>query len=163
MAKMYLAGGYGFKEINRIGIVPLINILSKNFDLILPFERAAHLGRQIADLEKELKSATPKISPAEIIKRIEQLNFAIGQGNENYILEADRIFAILDGSDQDAGTAAECGFGYAHGKLVDGYRGDFRPTGENSATKASLQLEYFIKKSGGQIFTSFREVKNFFQ
>ncbi|MCX6743285.1 MAG: nucleoside 2-deoxyribosyltransferase, partial [Candidatus Parcubacteria bacterium] len=84
-------------------------------------------------------------------------------GNEDHIRACKRILAIADGPDQDAGMAAECGFGYGLGKRCDAYRNDFRPSGENSACIMSLQLEYFIRASGGIFFFSFEEVKLHFK
>ena len=163
MEKLYLAGGYGFKEIDRIGIQPLIDILAKKFQLILPFAKAKKYGRELAKLERELRSDKPSVSPAQILKEMQAINFQIGFGNVEHIRACDRILAIADGSDQDAGTASECGFGYALGKRCDAYRGDFRPSGENSACIVSLQLEYFIRASGGIFFFSFEEVKLHFE
>jgi len=163
MERLYLAGGYGFKEIDRIGIQPLIDILAKKFELILPFEKAKDNGQKLAELERELRSEKPSDSPAQILKKMREINWQIGKGNEDHIRACDRILAIADGPDQDAGTAAECGFGYALGKRCDAYRGDFRPSGENSACIVSLQLEYFIRASGGIFFFSFEEVKLHFE
>jgi len=162
MEKLYLAGGYGFKEIDRIGIQPLIDILAKKFKLILPFAKAKKYGRELAKLERELRSDKPSISPAKILEKMQKINFQIGKGNEDHIRACNRIMAITDGPDQDAGTAGECGFGYALGRRCDAYRGDFRPSGENLACIVSLQLEYFIRASGGTFFFSFAEVKSHF-
>ncbi|MCX6745686.1 MAG: nucleoside 2-deoxyribosyltransferase [Candidatus Parcubacteria bacterium] len=161
--KLYLAGSYGFKEIDRNGIQPLIDILAKKFELILPFEKAKDKGLRLAELEQELRSDKPSVSPAQILKEMQAINFQIGFGNVEHIRACDRILAIADGPDQDAGAAAECGFGYALGKRCDAYRNDFRPSGENSACIMSLQLEYFIRASGGIFFFSFAEVKMHFE
>ena len=54
----------------------------------------------------------------------------IGGNNETAIKSAFGIFAVLDGTDVDSGTASEIGYGAAKGKIIVGYRGDFRMTGD---------------------------------
>ena len=61
------------------------------------------------------------------------------------------IFAVLDGADVDSGTAAEIGYGFAKHKPVLGYRGDFRLSADNEGGIVNLQVEYFIRASGGDI------------
>ena len=79
-------------------------------------------------------------------------NRLIGAHNERLLSRADAVFAILDGADVDSGTASEIGYAYAHGKLVVGYRGDFRLTGENVAAGVNIQVAHFIWASGGRVF-----------
>ena len=86
----------------------------------------------------------------------------IAKKNEDLLLQSDYILAILDGSDIDSGTAAEIGIGYAHGKKIYGYRGDFRWSGDNLGTKINLQVEYCIRESGGSIFYSIEELEQYF-
>lgn len=163
MEKLYLAGGYGFREIERIGIQPLIDIVGKKFELILPFEKSKHLGSVLMNLGNELRSERPSASPAKILQKMQEINFQIGKQNEDLIRECNRILAIVDGPDAEAGAAAECGFGYALGRRCDAYRNDFRQSGENAACITTLQLEYFIRASGGIFFFSFEEVKAHFK
>lgn len=72
------------------------------------------------------------------------------------IQRADAVLAILDGSDVDSGTAAEVGFAAALEKPVVGYRTDIRQAGEAGAV-VNLQVEYFIRVTGGRITTSIEE------
>jgi hypothetical protein len=44
------------------------------------------------------------------------LNPKIGRKNQLAIDECNAIFAVLDGTDVDSGTAAEIGYGFARGK-----------------------------------------------
>jgi nucleoside 2-deoxyribosyltransferase len=87
-----------------------------------------------------------------------KLNPAIGRKNENLINECDIIFAVLDGTDVDSGTAAEIGYGFARGKPILGYRGDFRLCADNEGGIVNLQVEYFIRASGGEIISKIEEL-----
>ena len=62
---------------------------------------------------------------------------------------------MLDGTDVDSGTAAEIGYAFARGKNILGYRGDFRLSADNEGATVNLQVEYFIRESGGDIITAF--------
>ena len=57
----------------------------------------------------------------------------------------------LDGTDVDSGTAAEIGYAAALHKPVVGLRLDLRVTGDNEATIVNLQIEWFIRESGGRL------------
>jgi nucleoside 2-deoxyribosyltransferase len=80
-----------------------------------------------------------------------ELNTEIARNNQHAIDTCDALFAVLDGADVDSGTAAEIGYGFAQGKLIVGYRGDFRITGDNEGCVVNLQVEFFIRQSGGDI------------
>jgi nucleoside 2-deoxyribosyltransferase len=64
------------------------------------------------------------------------------------------VLAILDGVDVDSGTASEIGYACARGKLIVGYRGDLRLSGDNLDSRVNIQVEYFIRDSGGEVFAS---------
>jgi nucleoside 2-deoxyribosyltransferase len=81
------------------------------------------------------------------------LNPKIGAQNASNIRNADMVVAVLDGTDVDSGTAAEVGFAYALGKPIVGYRGDFRLASDNEGSVVNLQVERFIRQSGGSIVT----------
>src|SRR5262249_9890307 len=81
------------------------------------------------------------------------LNHEIGATNRAAIDRAHGVIAILDGTDVDSGTAAEIGYAFARGKLIVGYRGDFRLSADNEGSIVNLQVEYFIHESGGTIVT----------
>ena len=61
------------------------------------------------------------------------------------------MLAVLDGTDVDSGTAAEIGFAAALRRPVVGVRLDLRRTGENDATIVNLQVEWFIRATGGDV------------
>ena len=65
---------------------------------------------------------------------------------------------MLDGADVDSGTAAEIGYAFARGTPIVGYRGDFRLAGDNEGAVVNLQVEYFIRASGGTIVTRLAEI-----
>lgn len=88
-----------------------------------------------------------------------RINPVIGRNNEKGIEESDIIIAILDGPDVDSGTAAEIGYGSALGKLVIGYRSDFRLSADNAGSTINLQVEYWINKNEGEIVTDLESLK----
>jgi len=51
-------------------------------------------------------------------------------------------------------VAAEIGYAFAKGKPILGYRGDFRLSADNEGSVVNVQVEYFIRQSGGDIVTS---------
>lgn len=161
MRVVYLAGGYGFNGKERKGIEPLIKILEQEFEIINPFERAVEPGfiEEILELEEEIKLAGRRRSYEEIVKEISAINFQIGRQNHLLISKSDIVFIDLDGVEPDAGACCEGTDGYHQGKKVYGYRDDFRPGGENSGCQTSLQVEFYIKASGGRIFGSHEELK----
>jgi glutathione S-transferase len=63
------------------------------------------------------------------------------------------VFAVLDGTDVDSGTAAEIGYAAALGCTIVGLRTDFRMAGDNPAAPVNLQVLHFINKSGGAFAT----------
>ena len=86
------------------------------------------------------------------------LNPRIGKTNAEAIVACDLVFAVLDGTDVDSGTASEIGYGYALGKRILGYRGDFRLSADNEGSTVNLQVEYFILASGGEIIRTIEEL-----
>jgi nucleoside 2-deoxyribosyltransferase len=87
-----------------------------------------------------------------------KLNVEIGGNNRAGIDRADMVLAVLDGTDVDSGTAAEIGYAFAKGKPILGYRGDFRLSADNEGSIVNLQVEYFIRQSGGDIIRSIKEL-----
>ena len=83
-----------------------------------------------------------------------RLNMEIGEANRRAIETADGLLAVLDGSTAGGGVAAEIGFACARGTPIVGYRGDFRKSGDNEGAIVDLQVEYFIRASGGTIVTA---------
>jgi nucleoside 2-deoxyribosyltransferase len=63
----------------------------------------------------------------------------------------------------DSGTAAEIGYAFARGKRIVGYRGDFRLSADNEGSTVNLQVEYFIRESGGTIITKIIDLESALQ
>jgi nucleoside 2-deoxyribosyltransferase len=87
-----------------------------------------------------------------------QLNPEIGHNNRLALDQCEAVLAVLDGVDVDSGTSSEIGYAYARGKKILGYRGDFRLSADNDGSKVNLQVEYFIRQSGGDIFNSLTDL-----
>jgi nucleoside 2-deoxyribosyltransferase len=145
--KLYLAGPYGFSEAGR-------NFL---YGTLVPL--LAQAGAEIVDPWKLTDAALIERVAAMPTGDVRQaawraLNVVIGRNNAEAIETCEVIVAVLDGTDVDSGTAAEIGFGFARGKTILGYRGDFRLASDNEGATVNLQVEYFIRASGGCIYGS---------
>lgn len=148
----YLAGPLGFSELGQL--------LHKN--LIKPM--IINLGFEVRDpwilTSQEVIDSALKLSfGQEQRDQWRRVNPVLGRNNAQAIRESDVIVAILDGPDVDSGTAGEIAFGQSLGKVVIGYRGDFRPSGDNVGTIVNLQIEHFIYESGGTIVTSLADLR----
>lgn len=144
--RIYLAGPLGFSEVGR----------AFHAGVIRPaVERLGH---------EALDPWSPKEADAiEAVKRLpygpqrrdrwRDLNVRIGRANTEAIEACDLVFAVLDGTDVDSGTAAEIGYACALGKPILGYRGDFRLSADNEGSLVNLQVEYFIHRGGGIIIS----------
>jgi nucleoside 2-deoxyribosyltransferase len=142
--KVYLAGPLGFSEAGRCfhdgTLVPGI----------------ARLGHEILDpwkLTEPRKLDAVAAMPYGPARREawRKLNVEIASSNLAAIDKCDLVLAVLDGVDVDSGTASEIGYAFAKGKPIIGYRGDFRLSADNEGSTVNLQVEYFIRQSGGEI------------
>jgi nucleoside 2-deoxyribosyltransferase len=145
--KIYLAGPLGFSEAGRF----------YQDTVLLP--ALGRSGHQILDpwkLTDQRKIDAILAMPYGPARRDawRRLNAEIGTNNRQAIDRSDAVFAILDGVDVDSGTAAEIGYAFARGKPILGYRGDLRLAADNEGASVNLQVEYFIRQSGGDIVTS---------
>jgi len=149
--KIYLASPLGFSEIGRAfyngTLIPEVKRLG--FDVIDPWTLTAK-----AKIDRVQKM------PYGAKKRDtwRKLNVEIGGNNRAGIDRADMVLAVLDGVDVDSGTAAEIGYAFAKGKPILGYRGDFRLSADNEGSTVNLQVEYFIRASGGDIVTELKKL-----
>lgn len=151
MKKIYVASPLGFSEAGRFfmyeKLIPIIE--NAGFVVLDPWKLTSpQLIEKVVDLPYGDKKRS----------EWEQLNRVIGENNEKAIVESEAILAVLDGTDVDSGTSAEIGYGAALGKTIIGYRGDFRLAADNEGSIVNLQVEYFIRKSGGQIVASIDEL-----
>lgn len=145
-AQIYLAGPLGFSELGRLGQAALVELARDcGHDVVDPFALTpqAELDRiaRLASLEAQRDAWRA-------------LNAVIGETNTRAIEACDLVLAVLDGPDVDSGTAAEIGFAFARGKTILAYRGDFRLSADNAGSIVNLQVEYFIRASGGEILAS---------
>jgi len=91
-------------------------------------------------------------------ERYEEFVVRVFARNEEGVRNAEIVIAQLDGTDADAGTAWEVGFGYALGKRIFGWRSDWRNSGE-LAGRVTLMAEGSVPRSGG--FIHFGEMAEF--
>ena len=150
--KIYMASPLGFSEVGRLfydgTLIP--RVIRLGFEVIDPWT----LGDQA-------KIDAVHNMPYGQARRDawRRLNVEIGGNNRAGIDRADMVLAVLDGVDVDSGTAAEIGYAFAKGKLILGYRGDFRLSADNDGSIVNLQVEYFIRQSGGDIVASFGKLE----
>ena len=142
---IYLAGPLGFSEAGR------------HFQTVLA-KRLSKRGYRVIDPFKLTKKS--KIQAILKLRNLDeqrdawrQLNPQIGKGNQKAIDSCDVVLANLDGQDVDSGTAAEIGYAFANGKPIIGYRGDLRLSSDNVGLTVNLQVEFFIRESGGEILS----------
>ncbi len=140
--KVYTAGPLGFSEGGRLFHARILHAL----------QLAGHVTLDPWTFDPA-KIASVLALPYGTGKRDAwaKLNVEIGGHNQQLIDECDVVLAVLDGADVDSGTAAEIGYAYARNKKIIGYRGDFRLSADNEGSVVNLQVEYFIKASGGTI------------
>jgi nucleoside 2-deoxyribosyltransferase len=145
--RIYLAGPLGFSEAGR----------AFHEGVIKPrIQASGHVVLDPWALSDPTETASVANLPygPEKRDRWRKLNTAIGRANAQAIDDCDLVFAVLDGTDVDSGTAAEIGYAYARGKTILGYRGDFRLSADNEGAAVNLQVEYFIVSSGGFVISS---------
>lgn len=149
--KVYLAGPLGFSEVGS----------SFHDSVIVPvFLKRAHTVLDPWKLTDARKVSRATALPYGAKKRRawKALNNVIGENNRRAIARCDMVFAVLDGVDVDSGTAAEIGYAFALRKPILGYRGDFRISADNEGATVNLQVEYFIRASGGTIVARIAKV-----
>ena len=148
---LYLAGPLGFSEAGREfhdgTIVPLLKKLG--YRLLDPWALAD--AKAIARVTRMRYGAAKRDA-------WRRLNREIGTRNAAAIDACDAVFAVLDGADVDSGTAAEIGYAAARRKPILGYRGDLRLSADNEGALVNLQVEYFIRASGGTIVARLADV-----
>ncbi len=157
--KIYIASPLGFSEAGKFflneKLVPVFTRLG--LDIIDPW---------VLTSPEIINSASSMPAGENRIKAWSDLNRIIAGNNIKGIIESDGVFAVLDGTDVDSGTAAEIGYASAIGKAVTAYRGDFRSAGDNEGSIVNLQVAWFIESSGGVISSSLiaaeEEIKRLF-
>jgi nucleoside 2-deoxyribosyltransferase len=142
--KIFIANPFGFSEVAHAWY---------EAELLPVIRRMGHVALDPWRLVEPERVAAVAAMPAGEgrLRAWQLLNLEIGDRNREAIDACDVIFAILDGADVDSGTASEIGYGFGVGKLIYGYRGDFRKSGGNEGCVVNLQVENFIFRSGGRI------------
>ena len=151
--RIYLAGPLGFSEAGRhfynAVLVPFVSSLG--YEVLDPWTLTD--PRKIEAVEKMPYGPEKR-------EAWRQLNREIGANNRAAIDDARGVVAVLDGVDVDSGTAAEIGYAFARGKLILGYRGDFRLSADNEGSIVNLQVEFFIRQSGGTIVDRYEDLES---
>jgi len=152
-ARIYMAGPLGFSEAGR----------HFHASILVPYVRA--LGYEVVDpwaiIEPAKVEAARALPPGPARQSAwERLNHAIAARNCAAIDGAHGVIAVLDGPDVDSGTASEIGYAFARGKRIVGYRGDDRLSADNEASIVNLQVEYFIRESGGTIVNRYQDLES---
>jgi len=145
MKKIYIASPLGFSEIGRAfyNSVLIPKVEEIGYEVIDPWVLT---DPKIIEVALQARPNTKRRFNLWL-----KANHIIGRNNADGLIRSDIVLAILDGN--DTGTSGEIGAGWAIGKPIIGYLGDFRNFGDNEATKINLQIEYFILNSHGGVIT----------
>jgi len=150
--RIYLASPLGFSQAGRhfytSVLVPFVRRLG--YEVLDPWARTDQ--RTIEAVQKMPYGAARRDA-------WRTLNREMTANNRAAIDEARGVVAVLDGVDVDSGTAAEIGYAFARGKLIVGYRGDFRLSADNEGSTVNMQVEYFIRESGGTIVDRYEDLE----
>ncbi|MEW6237690.1 MAG: nucleoside 2-deoxyribosyltransferase [Candidatus Omnitrophota bacterium] len=155
--KIFLASPLGFAESTRAFLGVLRTKLeSLGYDVVDPWSSST-------DLEEELRKADRLTDPQTRDQEFHRVSMRIAERNAQLLRSCGGVLAVLDGVDVDSGTASEIGFAFGLGdKVINGYRGDFRRSGENDGVEVNLQVQYWIERSGGRIVHSVEELNALF-
>lgn len=149
--RLYLAGPLGFSEVGRAFHKKIVQMVTRiGYEPLDPWTLTP---------QAQVNSVLAMPYGVRRKRAWAKLNRVFGENNAGAILGCHSMFAVLDGTDVDSGTAAEIGYGSAAGKTIVGYRGDFRLAADNEGSLVNLQVEYFIHDSGGVIVTTFDEAR----
>lgn len=142
MPTVYVAGPLGFTEASRLfyGDVLLPSLRNSGFEILDPWAGGAAIEAAVAIPDHD-----------ERVAALRRANDAVGRANAEMIEASDGVFAVLDGTDVDSGTAAEVGYAAALGRPIVGWRSDLRRAGDNEGAFVNLQVEHFIERTGGRI------------
>jgi nucleoside 2-deoxyribosyltransferase len=149
--RVYLASPLGFSEAGRHFYTSILvpHVRALGYDVLDPWT--------LTDARKIQAAQSRPYGPAKR-EAWRALNREMGATNRAAIDAARAVVAVLDGTDVDSGTAAEIGYAFARGKLIVGYRGDFRLSADNEGSTVNLQVEYFIRASGGTIVERYEDL-----
>lgn len=144
---VYVASPLGFAESSRVYLATVLAALREHgLECLDPWDDVD--GKILAELTR----AEAVESRAERVAQLAAVDEAMGRRNMEMLERAAGVFAVLDGVDVDSGTAAEIGFAAARGLPVVGLRTDWRRTGDNDGVTVNLQVEFFVRLHGGEVF-----------
>jgi nucleoside 2-deoxyribosyltransferase len=115
------------------------------------------LAKVVIPVDPWSLASPEEISAARVAGRERDMMLEIGRRNIAALGTCALLAAYLDGQELDSGTVAEVGFAAGIGLLCFGLRTDLRGNGEPAMT-VNLQVETFIRESGGQISSSLDEL-----
>jgi nucleoside 2-deoxyribosyltransferase len=145
---IYVASPNGFTEPGRRFNLEVVAALrAAGYEVLDPWELDP-------DIVTSFLAALALSPGPERRDALTRANERTGRENEDAIRRADGMLAVLDGTDVDSGTASEIGFAFALGRPIVGLRTDLRHSGDNEAAVVNLQVEYFVRASGGEIVTT---------
>lgn len=149
---VYVASPLGFTTPTRAYYyeVLLPAIRSRGIDPLDPWHDADEAVRRVIEMApgpRQDDAWTELAGP--LGKSWRPLKEYLGNRNADLIDGAKAVFAVLDGTDVDSGTAAEIGYAAALGKPVVGWRTDLRLSADNADALVNLQVEYFILRNQG--------------
>ena len=146
MSVIYLASPYGFSPATVGFLNELKQKLRRGGHVVNdPWELGEPLIRSMTEVARVTEDSRRR-------ERLHQVSQQIGEVNQKALDASEVVVAMLDGSDVDSGTASEVGYAAAAGKRILGFRGDFRRSGENEGVLVNLQVQYWVERSGGEIY-----------
>jgi len=150
--RIYVASPYGFSEAGQFfyygKLIPMIEAVG--FEVLDPWK--------LTD-DRLIKRALH--APEGMTRRTEwtKVNVIIGQNNDAAIVRSHLVLGIFDGTDVDSGTASEITRASTLDIAVEGYRGDFRLSSDNSGAIVNLQVEHYVRIGGGVISLSLKDLE----
>lgn len=144
---VYLAGPQVFDHPGRFYVEKKLKpaVEEAGCEPVFPLE----LGTE--DEEEEIAAIAAQPPSPDRAESYHEWSRTIGQYNAEAVENEDIILANLDGPAVDPGTSAEATHASLLGKPVIGYRTDARQAGENTGVLVNLQLEHYIRESGGTL------------
>lgn len=150
--KIFVASPLGFADSTR-GFISIIkeHLIAIGHEPIDPWSASQ-------DLDEEFRRAECIEKQCDQVEAYHRISMLIAERNSKLLKGSDGVLAVLDGVDVDSGTASEIGYAFGlGGKVINGYRGDFRRSGENLGICVNLQVQYWIESSGGRIIRSLQD------
>ena len=116
---VYLANPYGFSEQQRGSLLPVLvkALEAVGLEIWEPFER-----------NNNEDTSAPGWA------------YRIGQADKQDVVEADAIFAVVNGVPPDEGVMVELGIAIAHGKPTFLFRDDFRGAADSDEYPLNLMV-----------------------